>query len=328
MKTTFPATYSTLCPAALAVLLQEKYRLKNVHCQLLTRGVGDTYEVRCSGGKFILRVYRSSHRNLAQIQEEVSLLLALKEACVSISYPIADATGSTVQELSAMEGKRHAVLFSYANGQAVRAPSEVQLLALGRETARFHNTSAGTGKGSARWTFDTETTLVRPLQLMQHKFAGTEAYTWLCEQAELVKNKLEGINSSGFSTGYCHFDLLPKNYHFDGAQITIFDFDFMGHGWLVNDIMAVWQNMMLEVYAGRMTQATADENYATFLQGYRECRPINEQELEIVPYLALGFWLFYMGFHTTHDQFYMFSQPSYVNIYTGFLKHISHTYWQ
>ncbi|HTF28195.1 MAG TPA: hypothetical protein VK625_05080 [Flavitalea sp.] len=76
-----------------------------------------------------------------------------------------------------------------------------------------------------------------------------------------------------------------------------------------------------------MTQKAANDAYMIFLDGYREHRSISEQELAVIPYLSLGFWLFYMGFHTTHDQFYVFIQPSQLKWYTGFLKHIVATYW-
>src|SRR5690606_27670583 len=113
----------------------------------------------------------------------------------------------------------------------------------------------------------------------------------------------------------------------DNDTVTFFDFDFMGYGWLVNDIMSFWQHLMLDVYTGRTTQQAADDSYRIFLEGYRLNRAIREQELAVIPYLSLGFWLFYMGFHTTHDQFSVFSQPPHLNFYIGFLKHITEKYY-
>jgi Ser/Thr protein kinase RdoA (MazF antagonist) len=273
-------------------------------------------------------VYRSSHRSLPQIKEEVELLLALKQVKVSVSYPILDHAGQAIQKLDAVEGERHAVLFSYAPGSTVRILNENQLCIFGREMARFHNVSSTTGLGKARWNFDPETTLFGPLEMLKPAFAeDPEGHAWLQQTAKQVAQKLSQLDSSGFSKGYCHFDFLPKNFHFEEDAVTFFDFDFMGYGWLVNDIMSFWQHLTLDVYAGRMTQQVANDAYAIFLDGYREYRSINEQELALVPYLTLGFWLFYMSFHTTHDQFYAFSQPSQVKVFTGFLKHMVDTYW-
>ena len=328
MKPPFPATYSTLCPIALSSLISEKYNLENVQCKFLVRGVGDTYLVESSETHFILRIYRSSHRSLPQIKEEVQLLLALKHANVSVSYPIADPSGETILKLEAAEGDRHAVLFSYAVGRVVRLLNEKQLRNLGHEMARFHNVSADIRLGKERWTFDLETTIFKPLEKLKPAFAeDPEGYDWLQEMAGRIEKKLSELDTSTFSKGYCHFDFLPKNFHFENDSVTFFDFDFMGYGWLVNDMMTFWQHLALDVYNKRMTQQAADEAYGIFLDGYRTYRSVSEQELAAVPYLAPGFWLFYMGFHTTHDQFYAYSQPSQVKAYTGFIRHMVDTYW-
>jgi len=107
--------------------------------------VGDTYLVESGGDRYILRVYRSSHRNRVQIGAEVDLLLALQRAEVSVSS-----------------------------------------------------------------LFGSDGNIFNPLR------------RW----------KLAQLDVSAFSTGYCHFDFLPKNFHFDGDSVTFFDFDFMATaGW-------------------------------------------------------------------------------------------------
>lgn len=328
MTSIFPATYSTLCPTAISSLVSEKYEAENVECRLLVRGVGDTYLVESSKGRFIFRAYRSSHRSLPQIEAEVVLLQTLKQQGVSVSYPIPDITGNAIQKIEAVEGKRYAVLFSYAPGNTVRTLNENQLRNFGREMARFHNVSSTLPPETARWHFDFETTLFNPLKRLKTAFSeDIEGYEWLKQAAGQVVLKLSQLNTASFSKGHCHFDCLPKNIHFDEDSITFFDFDFMGYGWLVNDMMSFWQHITLDVYAGRMTQEHADNSFATFLDAYREVRSLSEQEVEAIPYLSLSFWLFYMGFHTTHDQFYVFVQPAHLKVYTGFLKHMVATYW-
>lgn len=328
MKPAFPVIYSTLCPIALSSFISENYRKTGVQCKFMVRGVHDTYLVESNDARFILRVYRSSHRSLPQIKEEVELLLALKRANVSVSYPISCTSGEAVLTIEAVEGERYAVLFSYAPGYAAKQMSESQLTSLGREMARFHNLSSVINLGKERWNFDLETTIFKPLERIKPNLAGdTESYAMLQNMAYCAEKKLSQPHTAGFIKGYCHFDFLPKNFHFENDAVTFFDFDFMGYGWLVNDIMSFWQHLALEVYAGRMAQKEADDAYGIFLQAYRQYRPVSEQELSAVPYLSLGFWLFYMGFHTTHDQFYSFTQPPHLKSYLRFIKHIAETYW-
>ncbi len=195
--------------------------------------------------------------------------------------------------------------------------------------ARFHNVSAAFQPGSDRWTFDLETTLFIPLRLLKSHFADLpEEYSWLEQAAGQVVSRLERAHTSAFSSGYCHFDFLPKNFHFEGNEITFFDFDFMGYGWLINDLMTFWQHLQLEVYAGRMKQEEVDNMFAVFLSAYREQRPLSEEELQVMPYLSLGFWLFYMGFHTTHDQFFfIYPACNIESIYRLFLKNLARQHW-
>ncbi|MCF0075483.1 phosphotransferase [Dyadobacter sp. CY261] len=329
MKSIFPTIYSTLSPYALADLLDERYLLKTIQCTFLVRGVGDTYLVDSLQGRFILRIYRSTHRSLSHVQAEVALLMALKQAGVSVSYPIADRMQESIQQLDAVEGSRYAVLFSYAPGQPPRILNKSQLCTLGHEIARFHQVSSTIALPGERWTFDLDSTLFKPLEQLKSAFVtDQESYLWLQKAARQVETKIAQVNTSGFLSGYCHFDLLPKNMHFDGDSVTLFDFDFMGYGWLVHDLVCFWQHLALEVYAGRMTQLAFEEAYAIFLESYQSGHPISDQELALVPYLSLGFWLFYMGFHTTHDQFYSYLQPSQLKGYTGFLRHLAVAYWE
>lgn len=329
MKPIFPASYSTLCPDALSDHISANYATGKVQCRLLVRGVGDTYLVESADERFILRVYRSSHRNLTQIREEVELLQTLQQAGVSVSHPVADKSGATIQVLNAAEGERYTVLFSFAPGTSVKTLNEEQLRNLGKEMARFHTISAGVSNGGARWNFDSETTLFKPLELLKPGFAGdAEGYAWLQHATKQAADKLEELNIHRWSKGYCHYDFLPKNFHFEGDAVTFFDFDFMGWGPLVNDIMTFWQHLSLDVFAGRMSQENADKSYAIFLEGYRVHRSLTDEELAAVPYLALGFWLFYMGFHTTHDQFYTFTQPAFLKSYLGIMKNIADKYWE
>lgn len=328
MKSVFPAIYSTLCPLALSEVISDDYILENVTCKLLVRGVGDTYLIQSSEDRFIFRLYRSSHRSLQAITDEVNLLRALNDANVSVSYPIPDRGGKYIQSFHVIEGERHGVLFSYAPGQSVKAMSESQLLSLGQEMGRFHNVSTNINLGQNRWVFNLDTTLFKPLIKLEGVFhENPEDYTWLKNVAKPVEDRLLKTDSSQFASGYCHFDFLPKNFHFDGDHVTFFDFDFMGYGWVINDMMSFWQHLMLDIYTGRMTKETAHHSYETFLDGYRSVRQITTQELKMVPFLSLGFWLFYMGFHTTHDQFYSFSQPAQLKSYTSLLRHLVDHYW-
>lgn len=319
MSAHFPVSYSTLSAPALASLIEKTYSLNQATCSLILRGVGDTYEVNTTTGKYILRVYRPTHRSLAQIQEEVDLLCALTEEEVSVAAPVAATDGSYILSLNAPEGTRHAVLFHYAPGIVLNSLRPSQAVALGREIAKFHNVSARYSQPGHRWSFDLTTTLDTPIRQLT-PYLDSDSLAWITQTADMVKERLAAVDTSGFGTGLCHFDLLPKNFHFDGDKITLFDFDFLGHGWLVNDLMTFKQQLWLDVLMGRLTSEDAENTFATVIQGYREVRTISDEELSVIPLLAPGFWLFYSGFHTTHDQFLPFIQPAHLTQRIGMLR--------
>lgn len=324
----FPQSPPIISPSILVPIILKEYGLGAVECILIVRGVGDTYAIDSKQGRFILRLYRASHRSLQQIKEETELLITLKEAGVSVSYPIADLSGSIVQTIKTDDSECQGVLFSFAPGKVESILNKTQLQSLGHEMARFHNVSSAIDIGNSRWNFDIETTLFTPLKILEPYFyENREDYEWLQKAVNITSQQLSQFDRSIFSKGYCHFDFLPKNFHFEGNQITLFDFDFFGHGWLANDIMTFWQHLCLDVHFGKMTQDAADDAYATFLKAYQEYRSLTEVELAAVPYLSLGFWLFYMHFHTTHDQFHTYVEPKHLKLRINLIRSLMNKYW-
>lgn len=324
----FPTIYSTLDPQALAALVTVHYGLPATTGQLLVRGVGDTYLIEAADQRFILRVYRSSHRSLSQISAEIEMLNALKKATVPVSYPVADQQGNYIQQLEAAEGLRPAVLFTYALGTTVNKLNDAQLQNLGRAMAAFHNVSASVKLKEERWEYNLTTIFDEPLQRLQPAFTSIPTeYDWWLKAADQAKSALAQLPLPDFATGYCQYDFLPKNFHFEGDVITLFDFDFLGHGWLVNDVMTFWTHLCLDVHFGRMTQAEADRSYQLLLTAYRQVRPLSEAELRAIPYLSLGWWCYYMGFHMTHDQFTALTQPAQLSMRTGVIRRLTEIYW-
>lgn len=324
MTPTLPVTYSTLAAGPLSALISKRFGWHDVQCHLLLRGVSDTYNVSTSSGNFVFRVYRNNHRSLSQINAEVEFLLALKSSGVSVSYPLPDREGRHVFSLDAPEGIRHGVVFTHAPGTVCSAPNVRQLKLLGREMAKLHTVSTNLHLASHRWTFDAETTLTKPLTHIKNYFKDyPEEYEWLRRTSEETQNKIAQLDHSVFTSGYCHFDFFPKNFHFQGDDhLTFFDFDFFGYGWIVNDIMTFQQHLWFEVVAGRIQEKIAGEMFKVFVEAYREIRPLSREELSAIPLLSLGFWMFYFGFYTTHDQFLPLLQDPHLTARTRLIREV------
>jgi Ser/Thr protein kinase RdoA (MazF antagonist) len=206
--------------------------------------------------------------------------------------------------------------------------NEQQLKEVGREMAGLHDICAKIELPEVRWNFDNKTCFDAPLERIKSSFdKDPEGWEWLEKYSTRAKEVLDSIDSSKFSKGYCHYDFLPKNFHFttDG-RVTFFDFDFFGYGWLINDVMTLWQHFCMLVDAGRMTRTDADKNFNVFVEAYRESRPLSDGELSVMPWLGLGWWIFYLGFYPTHDQFFPIIQPAHLKARMTMMRRLTERY--
>jgi Ser/Thr protein kinase RdoA (MazF antagonist) len=294
----FPVQYSTLSSSALQKYLAGSYGVPVNKCKYLLRGVSDTYVVHTDNDKYIFKIYRDSHRSFNEIAGEVELLNLLKNKGAKVAWPVADRDGNYIQPFNAPEGIRHGVLFIFAPGKNIVQPGERELNTIGFEMARIHNITSAIELQYPRGVYDIETTLIKPFKVIEPAFADfPEGYTYLKDIASRVINKMAGFDAAKFSYGYCHYDMLPKNFHFDeDGNITFFDFDFAGKGYLVNDLMTLYFNYFWLVYYQKMTAEHAQTDFNTFVAAYRRVRPLSGEELAAIPCLGIMFLIFFLQF--------------------------------
>lgn len=294
----FPTQHSTLSAAALAPQLAKRYGFQHSTCKLLIRNVSDTYLLETERGKYIFKIYRDNHRKKAEIEAEVELLLLCREGGASVAYPLPDNAGVFLQPFQAAEGLRYGVLFTYAQGQVVSKMNDQQLALLGQEMAVFHLISSNIQQPLFRKPFTLETTLIQPLQNIRPAFENLpDAYQYLEETTETVLTQLQQLPLNTFAYGYCQYDFLTKNFHFEGNErLTFFDFDFAGLGHLINDITSLYVHFFLDIYSGRMPLEEAQRSFAVFLAAYRQLKPVSELELSAIRLFGFSWWMFYLGF--------------------------------
>ena len=322
--TPFPAQYSTLSALALKDYIIAAYGINLISCKYLLRGVSDTYVLEAADTQYILKIYRDRHRSLTEIQGEVELLNMLKEYGANVSYPLTDIFGSQIQKFDAAEGTRYGIVFSYAEGKPVLDLDDEQLKTVGREMATVHNITSVVKLNYKRKAYTIDTTLTGPLKVLKPAFTDLpDEYTYLKETAMQVIQKLNTFDTKKFSYGYCQYDFLPKNFHFDdNGQITFFDFDFAGLGYLANDLMSFFVHFFMHVFTGKLTDEEADRMYQVFIAAYREVRPVSDEEIKAIPYLGVGFWIFYLGFQYENfdDWSNLFFGPKFIKDRVALIK--------
>jgi len=299
----FPAQYSTLSAKALNDFISDRYGFTDTTCRLLIHNVSDTYVIENQAAKYILKIYRDAHRKLEEIAGEVELLTILAERGAKVSYPVADLSSHKIQTFNAIEGTRHGVLFTFAQGRVVNDMNDAQLAILGQEMAAIHNITSDINLKYNRISFNIDSTIISPLKTIKPAFSDLpDEYEYLTSTAKKVIEGLNRFDYNNFSYGYCQYDFLPKNFHFDEKnQITFFDFDFAGQGYLANDIMSFYMHYFLEATYGKIPRREAERAFAVFVENYRRVRPLHNDELEAIQSLGFGFWMFYLGFQ--YDNF-------------------------
>jgi Ser/Thr protein kinase RdoA (MazF antagonist) len=315
----FPTQYSLLSAAGLNSYLAANYGLGNTSCRLLIHNVSDTYllESKDNDSKYIFKVYRNAHRSSDEINAEIELLTILKNKGAKVSIPLKDLEGHYIQLFHVAEGVKRGVMFSFAAGKIAYNINEAQIEIVGHEIGVIHNITANLELSYERKSYDVDILLTNPVNVLKTAFKDLpEEYEYLKEVSERVADKIRKFDLSQFSYGYCHYDFLPKNFHFtEDNQITFFDFDFAGNGLLANDIASFYVFFFIEVFmTKRLSQEEADRLFAVFIKAYREVRPFSGNELKSIPYLGFAFWIFYLGFQYENfeDWSNMFFGPNFL----------------
>ncbi len=140
----FPVIYSTLASKALVSRVLSCYKIGLVkRCQFWNRGLSDVYRVETSTTPYILKVSHVHWRDKADIDFELELLDFLQQRGITVAYPLQTQDGQLSITINAPEGRRYAVLFTYAPGNVASGNlNPTQANTLGQTVAKLHLATA------------------------------------------------------------------------------------------------------------------------------------------------------------------------------------------
>jgi Ser/Thr protein kinase RdoA (MazF antagonist) len=316
--TQFPVTTSTLSATALGQFISEQYNLnKNCTCQLFRTGINHTYFITDNETKYVLRVYFYNWRSKSQIEEEIKLLLLLKENNISISFPITDKKGEFIQDINAPEGMRHAVLFSFAEGEKTRFMNVATCFSIGSLMAKIHTITAN--KRIERINYDAEALVQLPYEYAKSYFSESLAeMQFVKKQSEKISKNFEEIDFTKVTKGIVHLDIWYDNMNVtDQNEATIFDFDFCGNGLLIFDV-AYFCKQLFHIETNKNEYELKVES---FLKGYQSMRTLSEEEIKIIPAAGAAIWIFYLGVQSQRfDWSNIFLTENYLKMFIGRMK--------
>jgi Ser/Thr protein kinase RdoA (MazF antagonist) len=289
---TLPVVHSVAAPEALIAELAGPYRLAGARCELLQRGLNDTYLVRAGGERYVARVYRARSRPPAEIAYELELLLHLAARGLPVAVPIAGRDGRLQRPLAAPEGKRQLVLFSHADGAPLAWEREEHGEIAGRLAAGVHAAAADFACPHPRRPLDLDELVDRPLAAVR-PFLAHRPGDWreLAGIAARLRERIAEAADAGLAWGVCHGDLGAGNIHVaQGGAATLFDFDFCGPGWPAFDLVAPWR---LSARTGRAAV------WQAFLRGYDRVRALSPADVGSVARLDAARHLWTLGMRAT-----------------------------
>ncbi|MFK7774288.1 MAG: phosphotransferase [Saprospiraceae bacterium] len=289
----FPVTNAIIDPLPLGGFLKSHYSLgKNATCQLIKTWVNDTYLVVDNSDQYIFRIYRLNWRTKKEIEEELKWIILLKEKNISVSFPILDQAKNYIQTIDAPEGKRFGALFSFAEGDKNLNLSPELHFKIGKMMAQIHQVSENLPL--ERTTYTSQVLLFDSLKKIEKFLAPNSS------EFDFLKNTQQQLSSffaeksiEKIRSGAVHLDLWADNLNIDdNDNITLFDFDFCGNGFLALDI--AFHVTMLFIF--EPDQEKMKEKLQEFYLGYESVLVISEEERKAIPAFGTALLFFYLGF--------------------------------
>lgn len=292
MTEKFPVINSTLSSHSLAKLIQKKYGLSDkAECSVFRLAMNHLYIVHDHGNRYVFRVYTRHWRTKLEIEEEIRLLILLKEAGRQVAFPIADQSEGFIQEIEAPEGIRFGVLFSYAKGKKTAKFSNQISFLIGQALAKIHQSTEHIGL--RRLSYNTQNLLKDPLLKIKGFYGKNNSEIEFLETlSSFLLLKMNDIDRKNMRYGVVHLDVWFDNLHIDDEkEITFFDFDFCGNGYLCFDISYFLFQLLTTHLNEEEYQAKAD----SFIKGYETITEITAEEKKLLPFACLAIMAYYIS---------------------------------
>jgi len=315
----FATINSTLSPNELGRVIQQKYELSDkTECSIFRLAMNHLYIVHDNEKKYVFRVYTYNWRTKLEIEEELRLLVHLKAADRQIAYPIADKSKEYIQEIEAPEGKRFGVLFSYAKGKKTAKFSLQTSFLIGQALAKVHQSTENFEL--TRISYNNQNLLTNSVLKIKKFFKKTNNEIEFLEKlSAFLTLKIDNIDKQKMRYGSVHFDVWFDNLHIDDEnEITFFDFDFCGNGYLCFDISYFLFQLLATNLNEEEYQAKAD----SFLKGYETVTEISNEEKKFLPYACLAIMTYYISIQCDRFEYWtnIFMNEDHLKRMVGNLK--------
>ncbi|UCM86579.1 phosphotransferase enzyme family protein [Streptomyces marincola] len=218
-----------------------------------------------------LRFIPDTCRGPAAVAAVAGLMARLHDRGAAVVRPVPSASGALTETVDTALGAMHAMVVEAARGERteVSALTPTRARHWGRALARLHAHAAGLGTGLPD--------RFREIRLVPRLFAGDTA---LIEAAAGLAALMDGLPRDPGRLGVIHGDFELDNMTWRGDTPVAYDFDEAGVSWYGADIVSALRELTDDT--GR-PEPRHRERYDAFLAGYRDVRPLGEEDLAHLP---------------------------------------------
>ncbi|NJN81401.1 MAG: phosphotransferase [Caldilineaceae bacterium] len=226
----------------------------------------------------VLRFNHESERTAGEIQAELDYVNELARSGLHVAKPVQSLAGAAVESIDTSQGVFHAVVFETLRGKQVDlvelAPA--QIVAWGNALGELHNVAA-------QRSYSGRPTWKEHLDFVSQALPADE--TVARRALDELEEQLGQLAVDERNFGLIHFDFELDNLVWEeiawaGQKPGIIDFDDCARYWFVADIAFALRDLFGDSAANVDFQ---NESLMGFVQGYRSVRPIDPDELLLIP---------------------------------------------
>ncbi|MFS0575457.1 phosphotransferase [Sporosarcina sp. 179-K 3D1 HS] len=245
-----------------------------------------------TGGKRILRVCRPNYHSKEEIESEIQWMLSIGEhTSIVVPKPIVGENGEYVQSirLDYRDFEYHCVLFTFLEGDEPDIENEEKLIEvfeeIGKTAAQFHKHVMEKGNGFTNikrpiWDYENLLGDKAKWGRWHDGLAITPAREALFTRvSKVIRNRLERFGQGRERFGLIHGDLRHANLLVRQGEVQVIDFDDSGFGWFLFDLAASLTFIEHRRYVPKLIES--------WLKGYRQVRPLSEEEEFEIPTFIL-----------------------------------------
>jgi Ser/Thr protein kinase RdoA (MazF antagonist) len=270
------------------------------------------YELNTTGGeRFALRVHRAGYHSDRSLKSELQWIEALNDYGVGVPGVIPTRDGNTFAKVStgSVPGQRQVDLFAWVDGEQIGSiedglgddPDAIKHIyeTIGRTAAKMHNQALQWDLPAdfSRHSWDVDGLVGDdPFwgRFWELKALTAEQRDLIDRARETVRQGLDAFGQPSDAYSLIHADFVPENILVGGDKVQVIDFDDAGFGWLLFDLATALYFIQ--------DNPGYDIARSALFEGYREVRPLANEELAQLPLFTTARSFTYLGWVHTRSE--------------------------